>query len=72
MPSRHFLTTRSLSPAAQGFSLVEIMVGMVIGMLGIIVMMQIFALAEGQKRSTTGGGDAQNTGAIALYGLQRD
>ncbi|MDD5176746.1 MAG: PilW family protein [Sterolibacterium sp.] len=61
-----------LPRCSSGFSLVEIMVGMVIGMLGIIVMMQIFALAEGQKRSTTGGGDAQNTGAIALYGLQRD
>jgi len=56
----------------RGFSLVEIMVGMVIGMLGIIAMMQVFALAEGQKRSTTSGGDAQNSGAIALYGLQRD
>ncbi|MFA7269077.1 MAG: PilW family protein [Sterolibacterium sp.] len=55
-----------------GFSLVEIMIGMVIGMLGIIVMMQIFALAEGQKRATTGGGDALNSGAIALYGVQRD
>jgi len=55
-----------------GFSLVEIMVGMVIGMLGIIVMMQVFALAEAQKRATTGGGDAQSNGAIALYGLQRD
>ncbi|TRZ66630.1 MAG: hypothetical protein D4S02_06525 [Rhodocyclaceae bacterium] len=58
--------------ASCGFSLVEIMVGMVIGMLGIIVMMQVFALAEGQKRATTGGGDAQNNGAIALYGVQRD
>lgn len=57
---------------SSGFSLVEIMVGMVIGMLGIIVMMQIFALAEGQKRATTGGGDAQTSGAIALYGVQRD
>ena len=55
-----------------GFSLVEIMVGMVIGMLGIIVMMQVFALAETQKRATTGGGDAQSNGAIALYGIQRD
>ena len=55
-----------------GFSLVEIMIGMVIGMLGIIVMMQIFALSEGQKRTTTGGGDAQNNGAIALYGIQHD
>lgn len=59
-------------PSQRGFSLVEIMVGMVIGMLGIISMMQVFSLAEGQKRATTGGGDAQNAGAIALYGLQRD
>lgn len=56
----------------KGFTLVEIMVGMVIGMLGIIVMMQLFALTEGQKRATTGSGDAQSAGAIALYGLQRD
>lgn len=64
-----YSTTHRLSA---GFSLVEIMVGMVIGMLGIIVMMQIFSLTEGQKRTTTGGGDAQNNGAIALYGMQHD
>lgn len=48
------------------------MVGMVIGMLGIIIMMQVFALAEGQRRTTTGVGDAQTNGAIALYGIQRE
>ncbi|HEU0187718.1 MAG TPA: PilW family protein [Gallionellaceae bacterium] len=57
---------------AAGFSLVEIMVGMVIGLLAMIVMMQMLALFEGQKRSSTGGGDAQNSGAIALHGIQRD
>lgn len=57
---------------AAGFSLVEIMVGMVIGMFGIIIMLQVFSLAEGQKRATASGGDAQTSGAIALYGLQRD
>lgn len=55
-----------------GFSLVEIMVGMVIGMLGIIVIMQVFSLFEGQKRTTTGSSDVQNEGAITLYSLQRD
>ncbi len=58
-------------PAA-GFSLVEIMVGMVIGMFGLLIMMQVFSLAEEQKRTTTSGGDAQSTGAIALYGMQRE
>lgn len=55
-----------------GFSLVEILVGLGIGMIGIIVILQVFTLTEGQKRSATGAGDAQNTGMIALYALERD
>ncbi|MGB7596897.1 MAG: prepilin-type N-terminal cleavage/methylation domain-containing protein, partial [Gallionella sp.] len=57
---------------SSGFSLIEIMVGMVIGMIGIIVVMQVFALFEGQKRTTTGGSDAQNIGAIALSNISDD
>lgn len=48
------------------------MVGLAIGMLGVIVMMQVFMLSEGDKRTTTGDNDAHNNGAIALNGLQRD
>ena len=55
-----------------GFSLVEIMVGMVIGLFGIIIMMQVFALAEERKRTTTGGSDSMSEGVIAMYGMQRD
>lgn len=55
-----------------GFSLVEIMVGLAIGMLAVIVMLQVFALSEGRKRTTTSGGDAQSNGAVMLYQLQRD
>lgn len=67
-PRSHFITTGNNT----GFTLVEVMVAMVIGMLGIIIMMQVFSAAEGQKRSTTGTGDAQSNGAMALYSLQRD
>jgi type IV pilus assembly protein PilW len=55
-----------------GFTLVEVMVAMVIGMLGLIIMMQVFSEAERQRRATTGTGDAQSNGAMALYALQRD
>ena len=55
-----------------GFSLVEILVGMVIGLLGVIIIMQIFAIAEGQKRTTTSGADAQTNGNIALFTIERD
>ena len=57
---------------SSGFSLVEILVGMVIGMIGIIVIMQVFTLFEGQKRTTGGGSEAQNTGAIALSSISDD
>lgn len=63
--------TFSVRPQS-GFSLIEMMIGLVIGMIAVIVMMQVFSVSEGYKRTTTGGDDAQNNGAIALYGLQRD
>ncbi len=54
-----------------GFSLIEIMVGMVIGLLAIIVMMQVFAVSEERKRTANAGSDAQNSAVIALDGMQR-
>ena len=55
-----------------GFSLVEIMVGMAIGLLTTLVIMQIFSAFEGQKRATTGSADAQTSGSIALFSITRD
>jgi len=68
MPSSNKFT----STGQAGFSLVEIMVGLVIGLLATIVIMQVFAVFEGQKRSTTGSADAQTNGSIALYTISRD
>lgn len=59
-------------PLSRGFSLIELLVGLVIGMIAVIVMMQVLSVSEGYKRTTTGGDSAQNNGAIALYGLQRE
>ena len=56
----------------QGFSLIELMVGIVVAMAAVIVIMQVFSVSEGSRRSTTGGDDAQSIGAIALTVLQRD
>ncbi len=56
----------------KGFSLIEILVGLVIGLLATLVIMQIFATFEGQKRSTTGNADAQTNGSIVLFTMQRD
>jgi len=64
-PSRHRLSER-------GFSMVELLVAMLIGLIGMIIIFQVFEVSESIKRSTTSGGDAQQNGAIALYSIERD
>ena len=61
-----------LRSLAQGFSLIEILVGVAIGLIGCVIIFQVFAVSEGYKRSTTGGADAQVAGALALYALERE
>lgn len=61
-----------LPPGQSGFSLVELMVGMIIGMLAIVVMFQIFAVSESQRRTTAGAGDSQQNGVTSLYLIERD
>lgn len=55
-----------------GFGLVDVMVGMVIGLLATLVIMQVFSVYESQRRATTSSSDAQTNGSIALFNLQRD
>lgn len=56
----------------KGFSLVEILVGLVIGLIAVMVVMQVFSISESQKRTTTGGADASTNGSVALYLIDRD
>lgn len=55
-----------------GFSLVEIMVGMAIGLLGMVVIMQVFSITESGKQTTTTGGDAQQKAALSLHTIEHD
>jgi len=55
-----------------GFTLIEVMIAMLIGIIGIVVMMQTFAVSEGFKRTATSGTDAQVNGSVALYMLERE
>lgn len=60
-------------PARQhGVSLVELMIGLVLGLVVTLVVAQVLSFAEGQRRLTSGGSDAQVNGALALYTLQRE
>lgn len=55
-----------------GFSLVDIMVGMVVGLLAMLVIMQSFSAFEGQKRTTTTGMEAQENGLMALHAMETE
>lgn len=53
--------------AQAGFSLVEIMVGLVIGLLATLVVMRVFSLFDTQRRVTMGAADSQVNGNIAFH-----
>ena len=55
-----------------GLSLMEVMIAMLIGLIGIVVITQVYIVNENYKRSTTSAGGAQTNGALALYAIERD
>ena len=58
--------------AQAGFSLVELMVGLTVGLIVILVVTQTLAIFEGQKRTTTSGADAQQSGLLGLFSIEQD
>ena len=66
------MRNQNLSRASRGFTLVEVMVGVMIGLIATVVIFQVFAVSESQKRTTTGGSDAQQNGGFSLFQVERD
>lgn len=61
-----------MKSSARGFTLVELMVGLAIGMIATVIMVGVMMNAEEQKRTTTGGMDAQINGALALSAMTHE
>lgn len=55
-----------------GFTLIELMVGAVLGMLTVIVIAQVLVQSESTRRTLGAGGDAEVNGSLATFGLQRE
>ena len=66
------LNNKILNSGQSGFTLVELMVGLTIGMLVSVIIMQVLSVFEAQKRTTTGTADAQTDGSIALFNISRE
>ena len=68
------MSRRRSSPLRQvrGFSLLELMVSLVIGMFSVLVIMQVMAGTATSRRIAIGGGDAQMNGVAAMRALELD
>ena len=59
-------------PRHAGFTIVEVLVGVAIALIGMVFMFQAMGVWEARKRTTSAGSDAQVTGSIAMFTLERD
>jgi len=66
------MSTLQHAKRQRGFSLVEILVGMVVGLVVTIIIYQVVATNEGIKRTTTSSADTQQNGIFSLTTMERD
>ena len=59
-------------PRARGISLIELMIGMTIGLIALLVMMQTFSASNAHKSNTVSGADATTAGHIAMTLIERE
>jgi type IV pilus assembly protein PilW len=62
----------TMKKRSTGMSLIELMVGAAIGLIGIVIITHVYLTNEQHKRTTTAAGGAQTNGAIALFALERE
>ncbi len=56
----------------RGFSLIEVLVGVAIGLIGILAIFQTLAIWDRHTQTTSSGSDAQVAGTLALFNIERD
>jgi len=64
--------TRTPLRRQRGFSLVELMVSVVIGLLALLFTLRMVGGAEQTRRSALGGSDEMQNGMVALFSLSND
>ena len=67
MHERTFLRKSNL-----GFSLVELLVATAITLISLLIIVQVFSVYEGWKRTTTGTAQGQEGGLLGAFSIERD
>ncbi len=61
-----------LAHVQRGFTLIELMVGLVLGMIASLAIFSTISAFEAQRRTTGSGADMQQNGLLALYSVEQD
>ena len=64
--------TIAMRRAQRGMSLIEVLVAVAIGMIGILIMSQAYLTSDQFNKATLGAGGAQTNGNVALFTLERE
>lgn len=72
MNANNSLDTKvSARDRSQGFTLVEVMVGLALSLLSMLIIIQLFSVSDARKRVTTGAAEGQQTANVSLYQVGR-
>lgn len=64
--------TRPTCRQPAGFSMIELLIALAIGIIGSLLMMQIFGQSEGGRRALGALSDSQSNGVIARFTIERE
>lgn len=65
-------SSRAVTARPHGFGLIEVLIGMAIGLIAMVAIMQTMVVAESQRRSVTSGADSNTGSVIGSYLIERD
>lgn len=66
------MTFRPPRRISLGISLIEVMIGMVVGIIALLVMQQMVTAFDKQARTSASGADAQSSAMIAMHLIEND
>jgi type IV pilus assembly protein PilW len=67
-----FLLSPTSRPASRGMSMIEVLVGLAVGMIGMLVIFQTVTVWDARTRVSASNGDNQVAGSLAMFRLERD